>query len=238
MLRVLHDFTGPVERDLLVRSAGALRSSVGCVSAEAYASVTGDEHVALTALFESEQDYWTVWDAAAKVDDLRAVLDDPQRCVTEFYQRTDFAVADGIWAPVAADRAARRIFWPANGQVRIIIEYAVQPNDRMRALAVREIADTRHEPGCLQYDWLESLEVPEQLLLLEVWSDQVIYDRHSQKRVDTAAYRGDSLRKVAEPKRGVASREFYRRQCFSPQYDRWLPADVAGYSASVHWPAT
>lgn len=239
MLRVLHDITGPIDRDRLVSAAAELRTVAGCVSAEAYASMVGDEHVALTMVFEREADYWAAWSTPARAyADLHDVLTDDTSCVTEFYVVQNFGAAGGVWAPTDTDREARRIFWPARGEVRIAIQYAVAPNDEMRALVAPEVVETRREPGCLQYDWMENLELPEHLLLLEVWSDQVIYDRHAQMRVDTAAFRGDSKRKRAEPARGLTSLEFYRRQEFRVQYDRWMPADADGYSASIHWPAS
>ena len=239
MLRVLHDITGPVGRGQMISAATALRDAPGCVSAEAYASMIGDEHTALTMVFEHESDYWAAWSNPPKAySDLHNVLTDDAHCVTEFYEITDFGVANGVWAPKGTDRDARRIFWPARGEVRIAIQYAVAPNDEMRALVAPEVAETRREPGCLQYDWMESLELPEHLLLLEIWSDQVIYDRHAQMRVDTATFRGDSKRVRSEPSRGLTSLEFYRRQMFRVQYDRWMPADVAEYSASIHWPAS
>lgn len=239
MLRVLHDITGRVDRPRLVEAAAALRDAPGCVSAEVYASMIGDDHTALTMVFERESDYWSAWSNAPQAyADLHDVLTDDDLCVTEFSLVTSFGIADGVWAPADADRDARRIFWPARGEIRIAIQYAVEPNDEMRALVRPEVIETRREPGCLQYDWMESLELPEHLLLLEIWSDQVIYDRHAQKRVDTAAFRGDSKRRRTEPQRGITSLEFTRRQTFQLQYDRWMPADVADYSASIHWPAS
>lgn len=239
MLRVLHDITGPVDRDRLVAAAVALRAVDGCVSAEVYASIIGDEHTALTLVFAHETDYWSVWTSPPKAyAALHDVLTDDALCVTEFYEIVNFGISDGVWAPADADRSARRIFWPARGQVRIAIQYAVEPNDEMRTLVLPEVTETRREPGCLQYDWMENLELPEHLLLLEVWSDQVIYDRHAQMRVDTAPFRGESKRTRTEPTRGLTSLEFYRRQVFRVQYDRWMPADESGYSASIHWPAS
>lgn len=239
MLRVLHDITGRVDRPRLVEAAAALRDVPGCVSAEVYASMIGDDHTALTMVFERESDYWSAWSNAPQAyADLHDVLTDDDLCVTEFSLVTSFGIADGVWAPADADRDARRIFWPARGEIRIAIQYAVEPNDEMRGLVRPEVIETRREPGCLQYDWMENVELPEHLLLLEIWSDQVIYDRHAQKRVDTAAFRGDSKRRRTEPQRGITSLEFTRRQTFQLQYDRWMPADVADYSASIHWPAS
>jgi quinol monooxygenase YgiN len=39
-------------------------------------------------------------------------------------------------------------------------------------------AETRNEPGCVQYEVLVSREDPDRIVLLEHWTDQETYDRH------------------------------------------------------------
>jgi quinol monooxygenase YgiN len=237
MLRVLHEWAGPVEG--LAAAVGALREEPGCVSAELYATLApGEEQHALTLLFATEEQYWSAWDRmlrGAHPTLLDAVRSAP---VTEFYDRTPFALRAGTWVPEATDEGARRIFWPARGEVRIIITNAVEPNPALHAKIAAEILETRREQGCLSYAWYENAELPAHLLLLEVWADQVVYDRHWALRVATAPFLGDNLRHPAEPVRGLVSREFYRRQQFRAHYDRWLPADAAAHATTIAYPAT
>ena len=127
---------------------------------------------------------------------------------------------------------------PAGGPVRIIIQNAVQATPAMYDRIRAEIAETRREEGCAQYAWYESVDRPGHVLLLEVWADQVFYDRNWALRGATAAFVGDNLRTPAEPQRGPWAREFYRWQEFRHHYDRWLPADPGSYATTVSWPAS
>lgn len=237
MLRVLHELAGPVAG--LAAEVARLRDEPGCVSAELYATLAaGEEQHALTLLFDTEEQYWSAWDRllrGAHPALLDAVRSAP---VSEFYDRTPFALRSGTWVPEAADEAARRIFWPARGEVRIIITNAVEASPAMYGKIRAEIAETRREQGCVSYAWYESTDLTGHLMLLEVWADQVVYDRHWALRVATAPYVGDNLRRPAEPLRGLASREFYRRQQFRAHYDRWLPADASAHATAITYPAT
>lgn len=237
MLRVLHEFDGPT--DGLADEVAALRDQPGCVSAELYATLApGEADQALTLLWASEEEYWALWDRmlAGAFPVLFGLVSLGRD--SEFYLRTPFALRDGAWVPEASDDQARRIFWPARGQVRIIITNAVDATPAMYDKIRAEIVDTRREQGCQQYAWYENLDLPGHLLLLEVWADQVVYDRHWALRLATARFAGDNLRRPATPRRGPVSREFYRRQVFRSHYDRWLPADPSAHAVTIAFPAS
>lgn len=236
MLRVLHEFPGPVPG--LADEVEALRAEPGIASAELYATLAaGEDAHALVLLCETEEHYWALWDRvlAGAHPTYRAAATAHD---AEFYARTPFALTGPAWVPEGADAATRRIFWPARGEVRIIITNAVQASAAMYDKVRTEIADTRREGGCRSYAWYESVVGDGHLLLLEVWADQVTYDRHWALRGATASFVGDNLRTPAPPSRGLASREFYRRQVFRSHYDRWLPADAAEHGTAIHYPAT
>lgn len=245
MLRVLHEFGEDADRDGLLDAAIRLREEPGCASAELYVTLAEDEdELALTMVWESEAAYDTFWARAlagaypALVGPVTGTVEEDETTVTEFYRRSTFALREGVWVPEDADGATRKIFWPAGGPVRIIIQNAVQASEEMYDKIRAEIAETRREEGCLEYAWYENVDLPGHLLLLELWADQVIYDRHWHLRGATAAYVGDTLRVPAEPQRGPVSREFYRWQDFRHHYDRWLPAHPAAYATTVSWPAS
>ena len=247
MLRVLHEFDDPTVLGPLGAELASVRDEPGCASAEAYASlVAGEDFYALTMVWQDEAAYDAFWSRAlaGSYPTLLGLVagaagDDPldDRAATEFYRQEAFAVRGGRWVPEAADETARRIFWPAAGPVRIIIQYAVDGSDAMYAAIDAEVAETRREEGCLEYAWLENVELPDHLLLLELWADQVVYDRHDALRGATAEFRGPTLRTPIEPTRGPVSREFYRHQEFRHHYDRWMPEDPAAYAQAVVWPA-
>lgn len=156
---------------------------------------------------------------------------------TEIYRQTPFALRQGRWVPEEEDESARRIFWPARGEVRIIIHSAVESTPQMYEQIAEEVPATRREDGALGYAWYENVDLPGHLLLLELWADQVRYDRHWQLRGATAAHVGPSLRVPTQPQRGRVSREFYRRELFRAHYDRWLPADLDQASSTIDYPA-
>ena len=152
------------------------------------------------------------------------------------YVQSSYALIDGVWTPTDAIQDSR-IMWPGNSPVRIVIETACENNPAMYAMTSEEISQTRAEPGCLQYAWYEDVDRPGDLLLLELWDNQVIYDAHWFGRMKTSDYRGDSGRKPSPRQRGEVSREFYRHQPFEYHYGRLLPADTAHYSHTVIWGA-
>lgn len=243
MLRVLHVLDNPYDdpRDPLLIEIAGLRDEPGCVSAEIYKTLAeGEEVYALTSIWESEEAYATFWTTAMTGDGYETLTHMVTRdeTVTEFYQRVEYALTDGVWQVAGRDKSHQRVFWPASGEVRIIIQNAVNASDEMYAKIRGEIAETRREEGCLEYAWCENVELPGHLLLLETWANQVIYDRHWQMRGDTAEFCGDNLRRPAEPQRGPVSREFYRRQVFRHHYDRWMPADPMAYSQTIIYPAS
>lgn len=230
MLRVLHTFA-PERAEQVQADVAALREEDGCVSAELYRS---QDLGAIACLWRDEPAYWAHWARVIDsgiVPELRTLVDEAS---TEFYRQEPYVLDAGKWVPAAPPEAERRIFWPARGAVRIIIQgaynYTPEPT---RA----EVIATRREPGCEQYDWLENIDLPGHLMLLEVWTDQAIYDRHWQLRRDTVEYRGDSGRTPRPMERGEAVREFYRQQAFAPHYDRWLPAATEEVATTVTWPA-
>lgn len=236
-LRVLHEFTDPALVDEIVAAADRLRDTPGCASAEVYRTLADEDHWALTEIWDSEDDYARHWDriVAGEEPALREIA---VRGSTEFYARAPYALVGARWVPEGEDETARRIFWPARGALRIIIQNAYEPEPTMREATRAEIDETRREPGCLAYAWMENVEVPNHLMLLEVWSDQLIYDRHWEGRLRSVELRGDSGRRATAPSRGPVSREFYRQQRFQAQYGAWQPAEVGEWAASVSWSAT
>jgi quinol monooxygenase YgiN len=247
VLRVLHEFaipdpgaeTSDTAADITAETA-RMRSEPGCVTAELYRMLE-PAHVpdhALTSVWASEPDYWRFWEKVLKgsYPALNALLTDDE-AATEFYARSAFKLIDGVWGPEDLV-GERRIFWPARGPVRIIIETAVEATDAMYAKIAAEMAETRREDGCQTYGWYENVELKGHLLLLEVWADQVQYDRHWHLRLASAAFVGDNLRRPATPQRGLVSREFYRQQQFRHHYDRWLPSDPMAAATTIEFPAT
>jgi quinol monooxygenase YgiN len=64
--------------------------------------------------------------------------------------------------------------------IRIVSNISVEPSqiqDYLDYWAHRS-PQCRAEPGCLQYQVLRSVEIPNEFALLELWEDQETYDTH------------------------------------------------------------
>lgn len=233
MIRVIHVIDEAPEG--LAEEVRAVRELPGIAQAELYRSLgvnAGErESVAAVAILaESEAAYSALIDALSAYPALRHVVVAGR---TEAYTQAPYELIDGKWTPVSRESSC--ISWPADSEISIVIQGAYAPNPEMRALTAAEIAETRREPGCVFYAWMENVELDNHLMLLEVWADQQIYDAHWFGRLATADYRGDSGRQPAPPLRGTPSREFYRRQEFAYHYGRILPARIDHYTQTIVW---
>ncbi|MCT2338266.1 putative quinol monooxygenase [Corynebacterium sp. p3-SID1056] len=232
MIRIIHRGATDSPEQLLADVA-SLRQREGIKEAEAYQTLAvEDEDCAVAILAEQVADYAAVVEKLPELPHLHQFVQDG---ATELYEQSAYALVDGVWAPEAGSDS--RIMWPASGPVSIVIQNAFVDNPEMRALTAQEITETRREPGCCYYAWMENLELPNHLMLLEVWADQTIYDHHWFGRMATGEYRGDSGRTATTPQRGALTREFYRQQSFEYHYGRLLPAATENYSHSVVWSA-
>ncbi|QGF23552.1 antibiotic biosynthesis monooxygenase [Raineyella fluvialis] len=243
MLRVLHEFHDLADPAPLREETTLLRKAPGCASAELYGSLDESSFHVLTMLWETEEAYDAFWRRALAGDypvltGLVTGAAADGSVGTEFYRREIYALREGVWEPERLGESHRAIRWPATGEVRVVIQNAVQASPAMYDRITAEVAETRREEGCVSYHWCENTELPGHLLLVEVWADQVVYDRHWALRLSTATFRGDPLRIPATPQRGPQTREFYRRQQFRHHYERWLPADSYAYATTVAWPAS
>ncbi|MBV7281911.1 putative quinol monooxygenase [Corynebacterium sp. TAE3-ERU30] len=239
MLRVLHEIADPAAHGI---DPEALRTEIAHLreqlpSAELYRSlVPGEPALAVSILVADE----TSWSGVVRARESYPTYHQLLRAVgAEIYAAESFAVQNGQWVSeeTLTENSDSVIFWPGDAPVRIAIHNAVQDNPEMRALTATEIADTRREPGCESYCWYENVELKNHLLLLELWSDQQIYDLHWFGRMDTGDYRGDSGRQPGEMYRGQPSREFYRYHHFDYHYGRLLPRRAAHNSRTVRWSA-
>ncbi|WP_420176530.1 antibiotic biosynthesis monooxygenase [Luteococcus sp. OSA5] len=243
MLRVLHTLHDLAEEAPLLTQLEQVRALAGCDSVELYKGLATDEtfHV-LTSTWEDEASFDAFWAQVLAGDFpeyFRLVEGNAEQTgVTEFYRCERFALKNGAWQPEGVAEKGRTIMWPARGQVRIVIQNAVQASDAMYVKIRQEIIDTRRELGCLSYTWCENVELPGHLLLEEIWADQVLYDQHWALRQHSAEFLGDNLRTPATPQRGPLAREFYRRQAFEHHYNRWQPAQLDGFSGTIVWPAS
>ncbi|GAB7008005.1 hypothetical protein JCM18899A_54840 [Nocardioides sp. AN3] len=217
--------------------ADRLRDELGASEAEAYAAVNDDGLFALVEVWPSQAQYAEHWASAVanpKEDWLLGQLHDAANDMSpsEFYMVEPFGPG-AAWTATAIGAQKSAIVWPGRGAVRVVLQIGLTDSAQLRANLVADQMLTRREPGCLQYQWLRSVDVAEHFLLLELWENQFVYDKHWSLRTKTGSAGGEMP--MVERKRGTGGIEFYRQQEFTHLYDRWLPADVRSWSETVVW---
>ncbi|WP_244931381.1 antibiotic biosynthesis monooxygenase [Nocardioides sp. W7] len=242
-LRILHRLTLPATATASATATGRLaaeavaaRSLPGCREAEAYRSLSSPDQVAVVQLWEDEDahDAYAAAVADGAVASLPAELASRDEAGTEAYAHEYAAPVEGVWT-AASQSAGRRIVWPARGAVRIVIQSCFADPDAEAPGLLANEAETRREPGCLEFAWMRGVEDPRHILLLELWESQRIYDQHWLLRRRSGS--GGPARVRAERTFGSNGAEFYRQQEFRLLYDRWLPRAEDAWSTTVDWPA-
>jgi quinol monooxygenase YgiN len=235
-LRVLHQFTAdPGVDDALVEHLRAVRAHDGCRQADAYRGLEDPLRVAVVETWESVFDHGEHWQSRfpgeggpTPVHGVETRTAEP----SEFYLLEPFMPAGG-WAPVAHAGRTARVQFPAGNGVRVIGTMTVTNIDEWRTTALEQAAESRREPGCLQFESFLGIEDPRMLLDLELFGPpQQVYDAHWSLRLRTGASQWGVQRAMAGP----PSIEFYRHEQFVHLYDRWVPLDVARWSEQVVWP--
>ncbi|CAI7978355.1 conserved hypothetical protein [Frankia sp. Hr75.2] len=239
-VRALHQLTGP-DSDLatLVEYTAAVRTQPGCREAECYRRLDGRPGAAVVELWDDEHAHAQFWAAALKDGTATRLVGaaggEPRpEPASEFYRHQYFENDGGEWKPLGSAAKPRAISWASAAAVRVVVQVSVHDTERVRPMFLANTAETLREPGCREFAWYRSEEFDGQLLLLELWDSQPLYDSHWALRRRTS----DSASPPQPPPRrnGTNGAEFYRHRTYTHLYDRWLPAGDSGRSETVVWP--
>jgi quinol monooxygenase YgiN len=248
-LRVLHQVCRRQgdDEDLLVHTA-ASRATPGCEEAECYRAFEKPEDVAVVELWTDEFAYSARWrELVDSGEAFKTILrSSPEmrsygQDGTEFYWQQIYANKDGVWTPPEDHERTSAVLWAGGGTVRIIGKSTRgQIEETMSQLAAYS-EETRREPGCLQFEHMHSIEpnAHGDSVNFELWTDQLIYDRHwALRRRSVAA--GAVLAtggRGERPERqfGGNGYEYYQYSRYRHLYDHWRPEDVNRWSESVRW---
>ena len=132
---------------------------------------------------------------------------------TELYPLARFTRTDGLWHGLD-DEPAHRIVWGNSRPVRVLYAFS-GPAGSDFANDIQTL-ETLREPGCEQFEYFVSVDDPSHHLLLELWRDQYLYDRHWDLRLRTGTPQTTTL----DPTDTV---EFYRFAQFDCSYGWWHP---------------
>lgn len=249
-LRVLHLLCRRAgdDEDLLAHSAAA-RATSGCQEAEVYRAFERRENVALLELWSDEFAYGERWRKLVESGEaFRTVLrSSAERTYgpdgSEFYWQQIYAIKDGVWTPPEDHERSSAVMWASGAPVRIIGKGTRGQIRETMADLIAYSEETRREPGCLQFEHHQSIEPDAEgdSVNLELWTSQVIYDRHwALRRRSVAAgvaLASGAPRSAERPARrfGGNGYEYYQYVRYTHLYDHWRPEDVDRWSESVRW---
>jgi quinol monooxygenase YgiN len=248
-LRVLYQLHRPLgdDEDLLAHTAGA-RATAGCEEAECYRAFERREDIALIELWSDEFAYTERWRGlVASGEAFNTILRSSAGRTygndgVEFYWQQIYANKDGVWTPPEDHERSSAILWAGGGPVRIIGKSTRGEIRETMAQLIAYSEETRREPGCLQFEHMQSIEPNAQgdTMNLELWTDQVMYDRHWALRrrcVAAGAVLASGGRQTDRPSRQLGGNgyEYYQYTRYSHLYDHWRPEAVERWSESVRW---
>lgn len=134
--------------------------------------------------------------------------------------------------------------------VRVMVSTCHQDLDDRIPDLIKYSQEVRKEPGCLQFEYFRSHDLPENLARLELWESAAAWDAHWNK----ISSEPGGLEKFADgniahvqapyhwgtpqsPRRdGVNSVEFYRHTLSTGNEGTFIPADPADQVQTLRWP--
>lgn len=248
-LRVLYQICRePGDHDDLLAHSAAARAEPGCEESECYRGFEHRENMAIIELWADEfaySDHWrklvqagTAFDTILRSSGTRAY----GRNGYEFYWQQYYATKDGVWTPPEDHERSSVVLWAGGAQVRIIGQATRGEIRETLPQLVAYSEETRREPGCLQFEHMQSIEENAEgdTVNLELWADQVIYDRHwalRRRSVAHGAVLASGGRSTERPERqfGNSGYEYYQCTRYAHLYDHWRPEDISRWSESVRW---
>lgn len=248
-----------VALDALTASTAAFRDEPGCLHAEDLRGTEFPDHLLHLELWDGASawdEHWRRHESAAEPAAAHALIRSPNLQApfhggtpanprqsgeggVEFYKHRYFERRGPVWAAAGDEAAPQTLRWPAVGKVRILINFTSDPQtDPSRQLETSR--DTRAEPGCEQFEYFRGVEHPENLVLVETWTDAAIYDRHWMARLRQqarAAASGTAPAPAAPFQRryGRAGFEWYAQTWFALAGGVWMAEAPEQRAATVIW---
>ncbi|MGE0057543.1 MAG: hypothetical protein AB7P33_12110 [Dehalococcoidia bacterium] len=157
----------------------------------------------------------------------------------EFYRHMSYGRIDSGWAPTDEGERPASIRFPAWGPVRIVIQGTSEPAPPAQA-QLDNAAESRLEPGCIQFENFRSVEFPENTCLMELWSSPDIYDIHWLNRLTQQAPRPGQPAAPPRPtpperRYGRAGLEWYAHSYYTLVDNVWQPEIAAQRMTTVRW---
>jgi quinol monooxygenase YgiN len=244
-MRVVYQLCREIGDDKdLIAHAHAARSAAGCLESQGYRGFEFPENIAIIELWEDEFAYSAHWARLLESEEaFTTVLRSPGTRHLggdgfEFYPQQYFGNVEGTWTPRGRDKVSA-VRWAARLPVRIVGQHTRVITDEFVANLLAYVRETCREPGCFQFEHFRSIENDSDTCTLELWADQIIYDKHWKLRraSQSAGARLASAGEFERPPRlhGNDGYEYYQWVPYKHLYDHWAPEEYTQWSETVLW---
>lgn len=157
----------------------------------------------------------------------------------ELYRQVGYGRVDNGWAPADEGERPASIRFPAWGPVRIVIQ-GTSPDAPPAQAQLDNAAESRLEPGCIQFENFRSVEYPENTCLMELWASPEIYDIHWLNRLVQQAPRPGQPPAPPRPtpperRYGRPGLEWYAHSYYTLVDNVWQPEDPSRRMTTVRW---
>lgn len=157
----------------------------------------------------------------------------------ELYRQVSYGRVDAAWAPSDEGERPSSIRFPAWGPVRIVIQ-GTSPDAPPTQAQLDNAAESRLEPGCIQFENFRSVEFPENTCLMELWASPDIYDIHWLNRLTQQAPKPGQPPAPPRPtpperRYGRAGMEWYAHSYYTLIDNVWQPENTAQRMTTVRW---
>lgn len=239
--------------DLIKRSEEA-RKEPGCLQFEYFRSHDLPENLARLELWESPEawdEHWRKVNAApggldafadGNIQHVQAPFhwgtpQSPRRDginSVEFYRHTLSTGFEGTFIPADTADRVETLRWPVRSALRLILQ-STAPTDWRPPLEY--YAETRAEPGCLQFEHYRGIDFEENAITMELWASPDIYDRHFIHRNGQRVYNYGTLPQNRPPapdrRYGKPGMEFVPQNIYNYVGGVWQPENEAERMVTV-----
>jgi quinol monooxygenase YgiN len=156
----------------------------------------------------------------------------------EFYPLQRYKRIENEFVRTEMQSAPPALCWPSRFEaVRVLINESAEPSHD--AEMVPYSLDTRSQPGCVEFDFMRSLDFLENRLHIELWiGPPSLYDAHYQTRNRQRAYGGGIERPPDRPlprRIGAPGLEFYQHCFYARVGETFQPEETDERMSTVHW---
>ncbi|WP_176695896.1 putative quinol monooxygenase [Phenylobacterium immobile] len=190
------------DKDVAVLQAlsAHMRDQPGCIQAEDHRSIEFNDNLLHLERWTSPAAWDAAWASVQRTDLGPSVSQILEACQAphhnglaespraygtsglEFYRHSRFSAERSFWQAIDEDERPLSVRWPIWSKIRIVIQMTADTEADISP-RLQNAARTRAERGCEHFEFFRSLDYPENIALIELWTDAETYDLHWLDRV-------------------------------------------------------